>query len=151
MKPETIQLIQSSWKKVVPIADTAATLFYERLFEIDPELRPYFSATDMASQRKKLLQALAMVVNALNDVEAVLPQIESLGRRHVDYGVEDRHYDTVGAALIWTLEKGLGADWNPEVQDAWTQAYGLVAGVMKGAAAEVESTNNSWEELATAV
>ena len=151
MKSETKQLIQSSWEKIVPIADTAATLFYERLFDIDPEMRQYFSSTDMESQRKKLLQALAMVVNALNDLESILPQVESLGRRHVDYGVEDRHYDTVGAALIWTLEKGLGAEWNSEVRDAWTQAYSLVADVMKGAAAEVEPTNSSWGKLATAV
>ena len=142
MNPETKQLIQSSWAKVIPIADTAACLFYDRLFEIDPELKPFFSATDMAAQRKKLIQALATVVNALNDLESVIPALESLGRRHVGYGVEDQHYDTVGAALIWTLEQGLGDDWNAETRDAWVEAYGLVSGVMKTAAAEVESETN---------
>jgi len=135
VKQEEMQLVQSTWSKVVPIADTAASLFYERLFELDPELRPLFESSDMVSQRKKLMQALALVVNGLNNPDSVLPQVEELGRRHVDYGVEDRHYDTVGAALLWTLEQGLGEHWNPAARDAWTGAYGLVAGVMKTAAA----------------
>ncbi len=142
MTPETRQTIQSSWAKVVPIADTAASLFYDRLFEIDPQLKPLFGATDMAAQRKKLIQALAAVVNALNDLDSVIPALQSLGRRHVDYGVEDQHYDTVGAALIWTLEQGLGDDWNPETRDAWIEAYGLVSGVMKSAAADAASESN---------
>jgi len=135
LKQEEKQLVQTTWKQVVPIADTAAGLFYDRLFELDPGLRPMFEAADMASQRKKLIQALALVVNGLDDPDTVIPRVEELGRRHVDYGVEDRHYDTVGAALLWTLEQGLGERWSDAARDAWSGAYGLVSGVMKTAAA----------------
>ena len=140
MHTETRQIIQNSWQKVIPIADTAAGLFYRRLFEIDPEIKPFFQATDMVEQRKKLIQALSLVVNSVNQVEKVVPTLQELGRRHLSYGVRDEHYDTVGAALLWTLEQGLGAQWNAEVESAWTEAYTLVAGVMKAAAAEVDVT-----------
>ncbi len=150
MKDETKQLIKSTWTMVIPIADTAAACFYDRLFEIDPGLQPLFAATDMKSQRKKLIQALATVVNALDDIDAVLPRIEALGRSHAHYGVEDRHYISVGSALIQTLEQGLGEAWNDRVRDAWIEAYGLVSSVMKNAGSEVNIVNRQWPQAMAA-
>lgn len=132
------QLVQDSWMKVEPIADTAATLFYDRLFELDPALRPLFPSTDLREQKKKLMQTLTVAVRGLYRLEDLTPALEALGRRHVGYGVEDSHYDTVGQALIWTLEQGLGDAFTPEVRDAWVETYTLIAGVMQRAAAEVE-------------
>lgn len=130
---EQKKLVQETWEKVVPIAETAAELFYGRLFEIDPELKPLFKQTDMKEQKMKLLQMLGMAVKGLDNLEQLLPAVENLGRRHVGYGVQDAHYDTVGDALLWTLEKGLGEDFTPEVLEAWTQTYITLASVMKNA------------------
>lgn len=135
MKKEQKQILRSSWIKVLTIGDTAAEMFYRRLFELDPDLQPLFGNADMALQRKKMIQALSLVINSLNDPEPLTTYLEELGRRHVKYGVADRHYDTVEAALLWTLEQGLGAAWNDAVRDAWSDAYGLVAGVMKSSSA----------------
>jgi hemoglobin-like flavoprotein len=134
MSPEQKQLVQSTWTMVVPIADTAAGLFYDRLFAIDTSTRAMFSSTNMAEQKKKLMQALAFVVGGLEKTEQLVPTIQSLGRSHVRYGVTDKHYDSVGSALLWTLEQGLKEAWTPAVKDAWIAAYTLVAGVMKEAA-----------------
>jgi hemoglobin-like flavoprotein len=120
---------------LLPIADTAASLFYGRLFEMDPSLQPLFS-TDIAEQGKKLMQMITLSVNGLSKPESLLPAVRNLGRRHVDYGVKDEHYDTVGAALLWTLEKGLGDGFTPEVKEAWTETYVLLATTMKEAAAQ---------------
>ncbi len=133
MKIEQKQILRITWIKVLTVGDTAAEMFYRRLFELDPELQPLFGSTDMAAQRKKLIQSLSLVINSLSDPEPLIAYLEALGRRHVDYGVEDRHYDTVEAALLWTLEQILGETWNEAVRDAWSDAYGLVAGVMKSA------------------
>jgi hemoglobin-like flavoprotein len=133
MTPEQIGLVQDSWVKVTPIAETAAELFYGRLFEIAPEVKPYFKG-DMKEQGKKLMAMINTAVNALNNVEAVVPAIQELGKRHVDYGVKAEDYDSVGAALIWTLEQGLGDDFTPETKEAWATVYGLVATTMKDAA-----------------
>ena len=130
---EQKKLVQETWAKVVPIAETAAELFYGRLFEIDPELKPLFKQTDMKEQKMKLLQMLGMAVKGLDNLEQLVPAVENLGRRHVGYGVKDSHYDTVGDALLWTLEKGLGEDFTPEVMEAWTQTYITLASVMKNA------------------
>jgi hemoglobin-like flavoprotein len=129
-------LVQSSFEKVVPIAGKAADLFYDRLFELDPTLRPMFSQ-DMTEQKKKLMQMLATAVTNLHQVEKIIPAVEDLGRRHVAYGVTDKHYEPVGAALLWTLEQGLGPDFTPPVKAAWTETYMTVAGVMQKAAAAV--------------
>jgi hemoglobin-like flavoprotein len=129
-------LVQQTWQQVVPIADTAARVFYNRLFEIDPQLRVMFDGVEMKSQRRKLIQVLAMAVGRLDRIEELVPVIEALGRRHAAYGVSDAHYETVGAALIWTLEKGLGKAWSEEVKAAWTEVYVLLANVMRTAAAE---------------
>jgi len=131
--PEQKKLVQDSWEKVVPIADTAADLFYSRLFEIDPELKMLFKHSDMKEQKVKLLQMLGLAVRGLDNLEQLIPAVENLGRRHVGYGVQESHYDTVGDALLWTLEKGLGEDFTPEVLDAWTQTYMVLASVMKSA------------------
>jgi hemoglobin-like flavoprotein len=132
---EQKKLVQETWEKVVPIADTAAELFYGRLFEIDPELRPMFKHADMKEQKLKLLQMLGMAVKGLDNLDQLIPAVENLGRRHFGYGVKASHYDTVGDALLWTLEKGLGKDFTPEVLDAWTQTYITLASVMKNAEA----------------
>ncbi len=127
--------MQNSFAKVSPIAETAAELFYGRLFELDPALKPLFKG-DMKTQGAKLMRMIGMAVNGLNDLDGLVPAVQALGVRHVDYGVKDEHYDTVAAALLWTLGKGLGDDFTPEVEAAWTETYLLLAGVMKAAAAE---------------
>src|ERR1044071_3386083 len=134
MTPESKALVQDSWPLVEPIADPAAELFYGRLFALDPSLKPLFRG-DMKEQGKKLMQMITVVVRGLNRLDDLEPAIESLGRRHVGYGVQDSHYDTVAAALLWTLEQGLGAAFTPAVKAAWTEAYTLLATVMKRAAA----------------
>jgi hemoglobin-like flavoprotein len=136
MTPDQVTLVQESFKKVVPIAGKAADLFYERLFTIAPEVRSLFP-TDLSEQKKKLMQVLATAVTNLHQVEKVLPAVEELGRRHVAYGVTEKHYEPVGAALLWTLEQGLGPDFSPPVKAAWTETYITVAGVMTKAAATV--------------
>ena len=138
MSPEQKTLVKSTWSKVVPIADAAAAIFYSRLFEIDGSTRALFKKADMAEQRRKLVQALAAVINGLDNLAPLVPVLEDLGKKHVAYGVTDKHYESVGAALLWTLEQGLREAWTPAAQDAWTAAYGAVAGVMLGAAHQAE-------------
>jgi len=133
MTPQQIALIQSNWAAVVPIQDTAASLFYERLFTLDPSVKPMFKG-DIASQGRKLMQALGFIVGSLTRLDAVVPVAQDMAKRHVGYGVKPEHYDTVGAALLWTLEQGLGPAFPGEAREAWTAAYGTLAGVMKDAA-----------------
>ena len=127
--------VQNSFASIATIADDAAVLFYQRLFELDPSLRPMFRG-DMAEQRKKLMQMITAAVKGLDRLEQLVPVVQDLGRRHARYGVADSHYDTVGAALLWTLEVGLGRAFTPEVKEAWTAVYGLLATTMKTAARE---------------
>lgn len=136
MTPAQKKLVQTTWTQVVPIADIAAGMFYDRLFEIDPTIRPMFRATDMTEQRKKLVQVLVVAVDGLDELETLVPKVEDLGRRHAGYGVKDEHYDSVGAALLWTLEQGLGTAWNAEIKEAWTDVYRLLSGVMRRAQRE---------------
>ena len=126
-------LVQDSFATIAPIADDAAALFYRRLFELDPSLQAMFRG-DMTEQRKKLMQMISAAVKGLDRPERLIPVVEDLGRRHAGYGVEDKHYDTVGAALLWTLEKGLGAAFTPEMKEAWATVYGILATTMKNAA-----------------
>jgi hemoglobin-like flavoprotein len=135
--PRQQTLIRESWAQVAPIADTAATIFYDRLFELDPSLRSMFSRTDMASQRRNLTQTLGVVVASIDRLEKIVPAVEALGRRHAGYGVEAAHFETVGQALLDTLGIGLGEAFTPEVSEAWATAYGILAGVMQSAAAEI--------------
>jgi hemoglobin-like flavoprotein len=134
MTPAQVDMIRTSWTAVEPIGDVAATLFYDRLFELDPALRRLFARTDMAQQKKILIQTLTVVVKSLDRLDQLVPAIEALGRRHAGYGVRAEHYDTVGAALLWTLGQGLGDGFTPELEAAWTEAYTTLASVMIGAA-----------------
>jgi hemoglobin-like flavoprotein len=134
MTPTEVGLIRESWTAVEPIADTAASLFYGRLFELDPAIERLFRRTDMAAQRKVLMQTLTVVVKSLDKLDQIVPAVQALGRRHAGYGVREEHYATVGAALLWTLEQGLGEAFTPPVRDAWTTAYGTLASVMIDAA-----------------
>ena len=133
MTPEQISLVKESFAKVAPISEKAAALFYGRLFEIAPEVRPLFRG-DMTEQGHKLMATLSVVVNALSNLEAVLPAASTLAKRHVAYGVTADHYVPVGAALLWTLEQGLGADWTPQVAAAWAAAYSTLSNYMIGEA-----------------
>ena len=135
MTPEKVQLVQQSFKKVVPIAGAAADIFYDRLFEIAPEVRPMFPE-QMSDQKGKLMTTLAVAIQNLHHVDTIVPVIQNLAVKHLDYGVKDEHYTPVGEALLYTLEKGLGDDWTPELADAWTETYTTVATVMKDAAAK---------------
>ena len=135
MTPQQITLVQTSWQKVVPIKDKAAELFYGKLFELDPSLKPLFKG-DIAEQGRKLMSILNTAVNSLNDLPAIVPAVQAMGRRHAGYGVQDGHYDTVAGALLWTLGAGLGDAFTDEVKAAWTETYVTLAGVMKEAAAQ---------------
>jgi hemoglobin-like flavoprotein len=128
-------LVQNSFVDIATIADDAAVLFYQRLFELDPSLRHMFRG-DMAEQRKKLMQMITAAVKGLDRLEQLVPVVQDLGRRHAGYGVEERHYETVGEALLWTLEMGLGRAFTPDVRDAWVAVYTLLATTMKNAARE---------------
>ena len=129
MTPQQIKLVQDSFSKVAPIASVAADLFYGRLFEVAPSVRSLFP-DDLSEQKKKLMAMLGTAVGNLHKLEAILPAVKELGQRHKGYGVTAAHYAPVGAALLWTLEKGLGPDFTPEVKAAWTETYTALAGVM---------------------
>jgi hemoglobin-like flavoprotein len=129
MTPDQVQLVQQSFSKVAPISEQAATIFYDRLFEVAPQVRTLFP-DDISEQRKKLMATLAVVVGGLNNLETILPAASALAKRHVGYGAAAAHYPVVGGALLWTLEKGLGDAWTPEVAAAWTAAYGTLSGFM---------------------
>lgn len=129
MTPEQIQLCKSSWAKVEPIAEDAAALFYSNLFEADPSLKTLFPK-DMKAQGEKLMKMISAAVNMLDRLDELVPVVQALGKRHVDYGVEDSQYDTVGGALIKTLEMGLGDDFTSEVKTAWITAYNVLAATM---------------------
>ena len=135
MTEEQVEMVQGSWEQVVPIADQAAGLFYGRLFALAPEVRRLFPS-DMEEQGRKLMQMLTTVVRSLDRLDRVVPAVQALGRRHGGYGVQDEHYAVVAAALLWTLEQGLGDAWSPELAAAWTDAYTILADTMKAAAAE---------------
>jgi hemoglobin-like flavoprotein len=114
---------------VTPIADTAANLFYTRLFEADPQLKPLFKS-NLDEQKKKLMQTIGLAVRGLGDLGALVPAVQALGRRHVGYGVKAKDYETVGAALLWTLSQGLGKGFDAEHEAAWTKVYGVLAKTM---------------------
>lgn len=134
MNNEEIRTLQKSYQLVEPISETAAALFYGRLFELDPSLRPMFK-TDLKTQGEKLMSTIKLVVVGLDHPEKIIPAVQSLGKRHAGYGVQPQHYETVGAALLWTLEKGLGDAYTSEVDAAWKSAFALLSGLMLEAAA----------------
>jgi len=129
MTPDQVKLVQQSFAKLAPIADQAAVMFYDRLFEVAPHVKAMFPA-DLTEQRRKLMATLSVVVNGLSNLETILPAASALATRHVSYGAKAEHYPVVGGALLWTLEKGLGDGWTTEVADAWTAAYGTLSGFM---------------------
>jgi len=133
MTSEHIKLVQSSFERVVPISMTAADLFYGRLFELDPAARALFTG-DMQEQKRKLMNMIAVVVKGLSRLDDIVPGIQALGVRHKEYHVTDAQYATVGAALLWTLEQGLGDAFTPEVREAWVEAYALLSATMIQAA-----------------
>jgi nitric oxide dioxygenase len=129
MTPDQVKAIQESFKKVAPIFEQAAALFYGRLFEIAPAVKPLFRG-DMKEQGSKLMATLAVVVNGLGNLQAILPAASALAKRHVAYGVKPADYEPVGAALVWTLERGLGEQWTPELAQAWGAAYAILSQFM---------------------
>ena len=129
MTPTDVALVQSSFRRIVPIAEQAAALFYARLFELDPELRGLFRG-DMQKQGCKLIAMLAKAIALLDQLETLVPTIRALGARHTDYGVKEEHFATVGAALLWMLQKGLGPEYTPAVANAWASTYALLANIM---------------------
>lgn len=133
MTPEQIRLVQESFENVAPIADTAASLFYGRLFELDPSLRPMFTG-DMDEQGRKLMRMIGIAVRSLDRLDSIVAAVETMGVRHVGYGVRDEHYDTVADALLWTLGQAFGNAFTPELKTAWTEAYTVLAETMKAAA-----------------
>ncbi|TGV01457.1 globin family protein [Flavivirga rizhaonensis] len=136
MESTTITLVQESFEKVKPIAPTAAKIFYEKLFDLDPQLKPLFPSDEdaMKIQGNKLMSMLGTAVAGLSNLDALIPILKDLGKRHTEYKVEAFHYTTVGEALLGTLEVGLGDDFTPEVKDAWTSVYGTMSKVMIEAA-----------------
>jgi hemoglobin-like flavoprotein len=133
MTPQDVKLVQDSFAKVAPISEQAAESFYERLFELAPQVRTLFP-DDMAEQRRKLMATLAVVVNGLGNLKAILPTASALAKRHVEYGAQPAHYPVVGKVLLWTLERGLGDAWTPDVATAWASAYATLANFMIGEA-----------------
>ncbi len=133
MTPEQVELIKTSWAKVTPISEAAAEIFYSKLFELDPELKSLFKG-DMKDQGKKLMAMINTAVNGLNNLDAIVPAVQDLGKRHVAYGVAAKDYDTVGTALISTLEIGLDKAFTDDVRAAWVTVYTVLATTMKDAA-----------------
>ena len=135
MTPEQIAHVQNTFKMVLPIKETAAKLFYDRLFALDPDLRSMFKG-DMAEQGRKLMKVLATAVGNLEKLDEILPTVQALGEQHAAFGVKPEHYNTVGEALIWTLEQGLTDTFTTEVKEAWVAVYSALSTVMQDAAAK---------------
>ena len=133
MSPEQKAVVKETRRLVTPVADAAVQVFYDRLFEIDPSTRPLFRQTNLAEQRLKIIAALNMVVQGLDHLDQLVGSIEALGRRHIRYGVSERHYESVGLALLWMLERMLGRAWTPTAAEAWSTAYGALANAMRHA------------------
>ncbi len=129
MTSEQINLVRTSFEKIAPIAEKAAALFYAKLFDLDPQLRRLFKG-DINEQGKKLMQVIGYAVENLEQIDQIIPQLRALGARHAGYGVEDRYYETVGTALLWTLEKALGREFTAATRHAWTATYKLLADTM---------------------
>ena len=133
MQADTVRLVQESWARFEPMAVPSARYFYEKLFELDPEATQLFARTDMDAQCKKVMIMFAEIVRTIDQPETLVAEVADLGRRHMHYGVHDSQYDSVGAALLWTLEQGLGEHFTSEVRDAWTEAYLYVSTIARRA------------------
>lgn len=136
MSPEQIAIVQDNFNAVEPIADKAAELFYGKLFEIAPEVKPMFKG-DMTEQGAKLMRMIGIAVRGLNDLDSIVPAVQKLGQNHVAYGVKEEHFSAVGSALLWTLEQGLGDAWSDQAKEAWTVVYGVLSSTMIAAMKEV--------------
>ena len=134
MTPEQRRLVQSTWVQVLPKSETAAALFYSRLFELEPAAARLFRR-DMREQGVLFMQMISVIVRGLDDLSALTPAVQALGRRHVDYGVETADYESVGSAFLWSLQRTLGEGFSPAVQAAWASTYQVVATIMRDAAA----------------
>jgi len=147
LTPFKIKLVQDSFKLVVSNSEQTAAIFYHKLFEKDPSLKKLFSG-DMKEQGKKLMAMIATAVNGLTDLGRIVPAVKDLGVRHAGYGVTDSMYDTVGAALLETLEVELGKAFSPTVKNAWTEVYITLATTMKNASTSVKKTpEKKWFEF----
>jgi hemoglobin-like flavoprotein len=135
MRPETDRLVRESWSRFEPVAERSAGFFYEKLFELDPGAERLFARTNMEDQGRKVMRMFAEIVRMIDQPESLVGEVADLGRRHVRYGVQDSQYDSVGAALLWTLERGLGPAFTDDVRTAWTEAYLLVSAVARRASA----------------
>jgi hemoglobin-like flavoprotein len=133
MHAETERLVRESWARFEPIAVESARFFYSKLFELDPEAERLFARTNWEAQYRKLMDMFAEIVRVIDRPDDLVPEVADLGRRHVHYGVHESQYDSVGTALLWTLEQGLGEHFTPEVRDAWTEAYQLVSAIARRA------------------
>lgn len=129
------ELVQASFEKVAPIAEAAANIFYTKLFELDPSLKPLFKG-DIKSQGRKLMNMLGTAVKGLDDPKILMPAVHNLGKRHVGYGVKSEHYAIVGEALLSTLEIGLSDNWNSELRAAWISVYTVLSTEMINASSE---------------
>jgi len=138
MTQQDIQLLRESFTRIAPIADHAAALFYERIFSIAPELRPLFT-NDMQTQGAKLMAMLGTIVSLVHSPDKLVPLLQNLGKRHSEYGVKTEHFRSVGEALLWTLEQGLGAEYTPAIHQAWLSALTTISTVMKDAMTNTET------------
>lgn len=141
MTANQVRLIRDTWHSIGPIAKMVPQIFYGRLFEIDPSTKALFARTDMPDQHMKLLEALDLLADHADDLESLIPAFESLGRRHVRYGVLDKHYDSVESALLWTLERSFGFAFTHDAREAWTLAYEFIADTMRRTAATQEAVS----------
>ena len=140
MIPERRHLVIDSWKSLSPNSTLVGTIFYRRLFEIDPTLRPLFANASMNEQIRKLTTMLDLIVHWLDIPERLVPALKQLGERHTTYGVTDEHYAKVGTALLGTLEEGLGDAFTTELRSAWTEAFVLISSLMRRGAAKISGT-----------
>jgi hemoglobin-like flavoprotein len=134
MTPEHVDLVQRSWRAVLPVGDTAAELFYGKLFSLDPSIQKLFRQ-DLREQGRNLTSMLSVAVGSLSRPQKITLAVQQLGRRHAAYGVEPRHYELVGIALLWMLDQVLGEAFTPQVREAWTEVYRLLASTMQDACA----------------
>ena len=147
MTKEQRALVRESWLRCQPTLRQAGAQFYERLFALDPAARRLFAGTDMAAQQRKLVGMLTEIVAQLDRPEALVPNVSALGRQHVQYGVRDADYETVGSALLWTIDQSLGDGFTPAVRQAWTEAYLLVATLMRRGAGRTSSAGATTKAL----
>jgi hemoglobin-like flavoprotein len=129
MTARQIQLVKESWSYVIVKSNEAGQLFYSRLFEVAPAVRPMFKG-DVKEQSRKLMSMVTLVVSKLDKLDQVINEVKALGARHNKYGTKSEHYAVVGECLIWTLSQGLGDRWNKETEEAWLQAYTVLSGAM---------------------